>query len=186
VYRNVRERTEMYGIVRERTASYEIVPNRTRTYGNVQNAFRHKPMSAKQLGLLMGVLGPSGANFGVRFPILATWETSHQHPVGAMASLAWPCTPSQRHHAPDSQIRSSKSEGNPKLQAQGPQTRKAAISDQRVGCRSFAAHALNLEIRSSKLEGNPKPKAQSSQTGKEGERLDPRSAIFGCQRSPGA
>ena len=35
-------------------------------------------MTAKYLGLLWGVLRPSGANFGVVFVILVSWATSHE------------------------------------------------------------------------------------------------------------
>ncbi len=156
VYENVRERTASYENVRDRTRTYELVRDRTGTYGNVQNPFRVKLVSVMHLAFLRGIFRPSGANFGVVFVILASWETSYQHPAGAMASLAWPCTPLQRYHALNLEIRisthpphrpvgateggSSKSEGNPKLQAQNSETGEAAISDQRVGCRSSAAH----------------------------------------------
>jgi hypothetical protein len=120
VYENVRDRTETYGIVRDRTGSYGIVPNRTRTYGNVQNAFRGKPVQPKQLGLSRGVLGPSGANFGVVFPILASWETSHQR-VGCRSFAA---------HALNLEIRSSKLEGNLKLKARSSEPGEAVVSYQ--------------------------------------------------------
>ena len=77
-YEIVRKRTASYGIVRHRTRSYGIVRVRTRTYGNVQNAFRGNPLLVMHLGLSRGVLGASGANFGVVFVILASWAPCAQ------------------------------------------------------------------------------------------------------------
>ena len=72
MYGNVRDRTGSYENVRHRTSSYENVRVRTRTYGNVQNAFRGKLMPMGYLAFPRGVLRPSGANFGIVFPILVT------------------------------------------------------------------------------------------------------------------
>ncbi len=114
----VRDRTETYEIVRERTASYDIVRDRTSTYENVRKRTKRFSRQARACHVLRAFAGRFGAfrrefrrgfcHFGKLGNQLSAF--SLRHLVGAMASLAWPCTPSQDHHAPDSQIRSSKSE----------------------------------------------------------------------------
>ncbi len=68
-----------------------------------------------------------------------------------MASLAWPCTPSQYHHALNLQIRSSKSERQP-----------SALSIQRAatasrGCHGLACVAMHA-VATSRRPGFPNPK----------------------------
>ncbi len=131
VYQNVRDRTGSYENVRHRTTSYGIVRVRTRSYGNVQNAFRGKLVPVMHLELSRGILGPSGANFGIVFPILVRWALfSPKQRIGKTAV-------STQHSAFSLP---------PKKQRQSARRQLLSLADrfcivnQRVGCCSFAAH----------------------------------------------